>query len=169
MRLKKLYFMQEKLDKRIIREKGLQGQDLLENTVTALLVELGETANEWRGFKHWSADRRPRTEKLLVEYVDCLHFFLSIARQLQLDPENLYDINTHIRPEGTTANMFTTLIYQVSRIGLCESRASKELYFRQALELFMTLGRRLGFSYDQIAEAYVAKNEVNHQRQATGY
>ncbi|WP_407944852.1 dUTP diphosphatase [Paenibacillus albiflavus] len=52
--------MQKALDARIIKEKGLEGQDLLPNTVLALQVEIAELANEWRGFKHWSDKKEPK-------------------------------------------------------------------------------------------------------------
>ena len=62
MNLQKMFEMQKALDDRIIKEKGLEGQDLLPNLILALQVELAECANEWRGFKHWSNDREPRTK-----------------------------------------------------------------------------------------------------------
>lgn len=67
MNLQKMFKMQAELDNRIIREKGLEGQDLLPNTYVALITELGEFANEGRWFKHWSDDQQPKTERL----VDC--------------------------------------------------------------------------------------------------
>ncbi|MFC5528416.1 dUTP diphosphatase [Cohnella yongneupensis] len=104
--LEQLYEMQKSLDARIIKEKNLEGVDLLPNTVLALQVEIAELANEWRGFKHWSNDREPRTTRfreqlvtnddgeqyidqvpynpLLEEYADCVSFFLQIARQKDL-------------------------------------------------------------------------------------
>lgn len=57
MELKELFEMQKKLDEHIIEEKGLEGQDLLPKKILALQVELGELANEWRGFKFWSEDQ----------------------------------------------------------------------------------------------------------------
>ncbi|WP_374718343.1 dUTP diphosphatase [Neobacillus sp.] len=197
--LEQMYEMQKQLDSRIIREKGLEGRDLLPNTVLALQVEIGELANEWRGFKHWSNDREPRTRvkdclgcsgckssegceicgganPLLEEYVDCLHFFLSIARQLSLDAEDLYMPDDEL--EGDTSILFTELLHNVGMINghrffnhLIEDteRWQKE-YFQTALYLFYLLGeQRLGVTFDQIAAAYVAKNKVNHQRQESGY
>ena len=120
MNLSKLFEMQRKLDERIIEEKGLQGQNLLDKKILALQVELGELANEWRGFKFWSNDQEARIQvkipcrncgghgegyfagykwtgqkekcivcngtgiigvknPLLEEYVDGLHFLLSIG------------------------------------------------------------------------------------------
>lgn len=54
MNLQKMFQMQAELDNRIIREKGLEGQDLLPNTYVALITELGEFANEGRWFKQLS-------------------------------------------------------------------------------------------------------------------
>src|SRR5690625_605848 len=52
--------MQKALDARIIKEKGLEGQDLLPNSILELQVEIGELANEWRGFKHLSHRQTPK-------------------------------------------------------------------------------------------------------------
>ncbi|MGM7635660.1 dUTP diphosphatase [Bacillus sp. Hm123] len=65
--LKKLQTMQHELDEKIIETKGLEGQDLFLNMLLALYTEVGEMANEWRGFKHWSDDQGPRVEI----FVDC--------------------------------------------------------------------------------------------------
>ncbi len=60
MNLEKMFKMQAELDNRIIKEKGLEGQDLLPNTYVALITELGEFANEGRWFKHWSDKKGPK-------------------------------------------------------------------------------------------------------------
>lgn len=185
-----MYEMQKELDTKIIKEKGLEGQDLLPNTVLALQVEIGELANEWRGFKHWSNDQEPRYEKksiafadpggpfehtsypLIEEYVDCLHFFLSIARQIELSPA---DLNVHFSmDEAQTAVMFTELMNLVGLLNgesfwIKPEAVNKPECFRCALAIFLSLGERLGFTFEKIAEAYAAKNAVNHQRQANGY
>src|SRR5690625_3524767 len=110
MNLQKLFDAQKKLDDHIRKEKGLEGQDLLDKKILALQVELGELAQEWRGFKFWSEDREPRYETVEIyvhgydgpgqstrasieeyqrwpieeEYVDCLHFLLSIGNDLKI-------------------------------------------------------------------------------------
>jgi Uncharacterized protein conserved in bacteria len=210
--LEQLYEMQKALDARIIAEKGLEGVDLLPNTVLALQVEIAELANEWRGFKHWSNDREPRTiikcmvcngkkeiysqhnldmidcphcdgtgkendsNPLLEEYVDCLHFFLSIARQIDLPADDLYVWEDD--PEGETNILFIELLHNVGLIIgdqfiLHKPEDVKEWrreHLRSSLFIFYALGEKhLGFTFDQIAAAYVAKNKVNHERQANGY
>src|SRR5690606_40144391 len=102
MNLSKLFEMQRKLDEKILeRFPHLRNEDLLPKKILALQVELGELCNCWRGFKFWSHDQKPRTVKrienrkhrqnpLLEEYVDCLHFILSIAIELGYTVDDLY-------------------------------------------------------------------------------
>lgn len=211
MKLEQLYEMQKALDARIIKDKGLEGQDLLPNTVLALQVEIGELANEWRVFKHWSNDREPRREvkchacrargyfefgegaekepctycegtgiqerdPLLEEYVDCLHFFLSIARQIDLPAEELYVWED--QAEGETSVLFSDILINVGLIlgdrilvnAPTDNAKWQREHLRSALFVFYALGeQRLGLTYEEIAEAYVAKNRTNHDRQANGY
>lgn len=174
--LEQMYEMQKQLDARIIREKGLEGQDLLPNTVLALQVEIGELANELRWFKHWSNDREPRWKKVLEEYVDCLHFFLSIAWQLDLPADDLYVWEDD--PEGETNILFIDLLHNVGLIIgdkflLFKPENVKEWrreHLRVSLFTFYALGQKhLGFTFEQISDAYAAKNAVNHERQSNGY
>ncbi len=205
-----LYEMQKVLDAHIIEQKKLEGQDLLPNTVLALQVEIGELANEWRGFKHWSELQEPKqgysakidcdkcngkgfwfdgqivtctecegsgkvTNPLLEEYVDCLHFFLSIALQLKLSANDLYVANDYLEQEDTSI-LFTELLHNVGliigqRFLIDPNKADQAInHFRAAMFIFANLGeQRLGFSWQQIAAAYVEKNKINHERQANGY
>src|SRR5690625_2846559 len=103
MNLEKLFQAQKELDDRIIKEKGLKGRDLLDKKILALQVELGELANEWEMFKFWKENPEPRNycmaceipeveahdchNSLLEEYVDSLHFILSIGLEMDFDPE----------------------------------------------------------------------------------
>jgi dimeric dUTPase (all-alpha-NTP-PPase superfamily) len=59
MNLTKLFETQKILRDRI----NYNEQDRFNKLVLALLVELGECANEWRGFKFWSKDQMPRIEE----------------------------------------------------------------------------------------------------------
>src|SRR5690625_82283 len=114
MNLNELFSIQAELDKRIIQQHNLQEQDLLKKKTVALLTELYECVNEARFFKFWSEDQKSRTKvyssdylvlpdgkeiekvtnPLLEEYVDTIHFALSIANDLDyqeheyLDPDN---------------------------------------------------------------------------------
>lgn len=91
MKLSDLLEKQEQLDNYIIKSKklDLKPQERLSNTILAMMVEVGEMANEIRCFKHWSS--KPASDKsvILEEYIDVLHFFLSIANQLGFSEEDI--------------------------------------------------------------------------------
>ena len=209
MNLQPLFETQAKLDKRIVEKKGLQGQDLLDKKILALQVELGELANEHRGFKFWSEDQEPRTygfdddkdceycngtgtvrghpsdtgyscpdcegsgfmhyNPLLEEYVDCLHFILSIGNDLGIAYE-VVDIRDYT--EHTTTFVFSGLFFQLINLeeDLYNHREYKlESDYGMIFHVFLALGKKLGFTWEQIEESYFAKNKINHERQANGY
>lgn len=183
MNLEQLCEKQKELDNQIIQQHNLHGQNLLPGTVLALQVELAELANEWQGFKHWKANPKPKP-KLLEEYADGLHFFLSLAIQKGWE-DHLYvyeEAIDDIREDGfdggiTTA--FTEINYWLTKIVIEHevekyivnlSYSKHEFSFKNAWFIFLSLGI-VGFNFtpEQIEEAYLKKNEVNHKRQQEGY
>ena len=167
MNLSKLFETQKQLDNRIEEGHGLEGNDLLEDKVLALQVELGELANETRCFKFWS--KKPPSEKVVVleEYVDGLHFILSLGNLL----------NSQLK--GIVPGRFFSLSETLNELFACVAdlnRGVKKMIEIDVLEtykalfsLFMGLGRQLGFTETEIEQAYYAKNQINHERQANGY
>ncbi|WP_025094060.1 dUTP diphosphatase [Bacillus safensis] len=195
MNLEKMFKMQAELDRRIIREKGLEGQDLLPNTYVALITELGEFANEGRWFKHWSDDQRARNQDryleyrtealggnqwveknpLLEEYVDCLHFFLSIAikkgwkEELNVSKEAIEDFK-EAGFDGGLSGVFVEMQWSLLNSRMLKDEESKKQHFHIAWGLFLAIGIvGFGFTLEQIEEAYMNKNAVNHKRQQEGY
>ncbi|OEH52952.1 hypothetical protein AQ616_18785 [Oceanobacillus sp. E9] len=175
MNLDKLMTIQDDLDKHIEVKKGLQGQDLLDKKILALQVELGELANEWRGFKFWSSNQEPRgynlyTEgkgveqknPLLEEYVDCLHFILSIGLELDRKDDLLPQPYVN-RPNASTDE----IIGQFGQVFKNTWHVPGDYY--HLINNFVELGSMLGFTTEQIEQAYLDKNKVNHARQESGY
>src|SRR5690625_5205965 len=74
-----LFKMQQKLDTYIVDNHKLHDENLFDKKMLALLVELGELANETRCFKFWSTKDANDTDVILEEYVDNIHFLLSIG------------------------------------------------------------------------------------------
>lgn len=204
MNLSKLFEAQKKLDNRIVEEKGLQGEDLLDEKILALQVELGELANEWRGFKFWSEDQDSRTEAwrciacgyeedenidcinidldnhydswnemvnpLLEEYVDCLHFILSIGNDLNISIDCMSEYGDYT--ENETENTFNKLFYTVSELWtyIYSDKDYLEEHYKILFAMFVGLGElQLSFTWQQIEQAYYEKNKINHERQASGY
>ncbi|MEN2468128.1 dUTP diphosphatase [Ornithinibacillus sp. JPR2-1] len=203
MNLEKLFKIQAELDKRILDKHNLHGEDLLDKKILALQVELGELANEWRGFKFWSKDQEPRTEivchacngnqffvtgeevepgmpyyepclycygtgiearPLLEEYVDCLHFILSIGLELGFEKVKPYLVH-----EKTALTMFGVIFKEISKFSVVSGREHKQFYYGEILSNFIGLGKTLGFTWEQIEQAYLEKNKINHERQVNGY
>lgn len=172
MNLSKLYETQTILRDRI----GYYESDRLEKLTLALLVELGECSNEHRGFKFWSKDQEPRTKRvrnayidledaefynpLLEEYVDCLHFVLEIGIELGIRPTKVGSY----RYESVT-RQFKEIFWEAS----CIQKYTPVSDYISLFTRFVGLGEMLGFTWDEIEEAYFKKNKINHQRQETGY
>ncbi|MEK4025814.1 dUTP diphosphatase [Sporosarcina sp. FSL W7-1283] len=209
MNLTKLFETQRKLDDRIVREKRLEGQDLLPEKILALQVELGELANEQRSWKFWSEDRELRTEApckncdgsavchpfigtehshieevcevcqgsgsenpLLEEYVDCLHFILSIGNEFGFN-------NRSYTPNDAFVEIIKDLGIEKLLIGLLSNpiklvsdkyeKEKRQTVYSEIVVGFVTLGEMLGFTWEQVEDAYYDKNKINHERQASGY
>lgn len=213
MNLKELFEMQRVLDDRIIEEKELDGQDLLHEKILALQVELGELANEWRGFKFWSKNREPHKDvysscseddadhffcgtchktydniraneleydcidcnnylmpmkkrnPMLEEYVDCLHFILSIGLEKGF---NLKTLNLSAVEGLKRIDIVSQFNYLFDKVGDFSSITNHNNYM-YIVPLFIGLGEMLGFTWEQIEQAYKEKNATNHLRQRNGY
>ncbi|MCY6958131.1 dUTP diphosphatase [Clostridium brassicae] len=161
MNFNKLFELQRNLDQRINTEKNLQNESLFSKKVLALQVEVSELANETRCFKFWSNKGPSEKDVILEEYVDCLHFILSLG--LEKNFENLELIIRHEPHDLTEA--FLNIYIDINDFVVCTSKDNYKTLF----EDFLSLGRTLGFSSDEIENAYYKKNNLNHKRQDIGY
>jgi dimeric dUTPase (all-alpha-NTP-PPase superfamily) len=216
MNLEKLFSMQRELDEHIMTEHPeMRGQNNLDWKILALQVELGECANEWRGFKKWSKDQNPRLETkchacnglgsfpdvgetitidgvvtgyyepclycegtgierkpLLEEYVDCLHFILSIGLELKLQELKINPLENEftsvLEAFQHSFNWSVNLNYVLFDEPFSSEYRIERTYFN-LISVFVTLGELLGFTWEQVEEAYFAKNVVNHERQDNNY
>lgn len=161
MNIEKLRMMQAGLDQHIETKHGLQSENVVDRKILALLVELGELANETRCFKFWSLKGPSDQETILTEYVDGIHFILSLA--------NEYDFKLSVPEVFTTENNVTEqflLLYQ--EISHFQNERKNDI-FQTVFAEYLSLGKMLGFSAEDVEKAYVSKNEVNYERQKQGY
>lgn len=228
MKLSKLFETQRILDERIMEQHPeLRGQNNLDWKILALQVELGECANEWRGFQKWSNYQKPRkiihttegatTENavfyqcgdddcgkrfykgddrlndlfgkndedcpvcedgllyafrkknpLLEEYVDCLHFILSIGLELIIQDRYADEVNFNIGSRTKRISADQCFKNMFIKVALVSALPIDEEYM-ELLSTFTTLGDSLGFDEYQVEQAYYEKNEINHERQTNGY
>lgn len=151
---------QGELDKHIIERNKLHGKDLLKDKIAALLVEIGELANETRCFKFWSQKGPSEKEVILEEYVDGLHFILSLTNDLDVLPEHCGPII-----EKSLTEQFLALYDAASMLSV--SMVPTRLI--TILRLYIGLANMLGISDDEVEYAYMKKNQKNHQRQESDY
>ncbi|GAA0745450.1 dUTP diphosphatase [Clostridium oceanicum] len=161
MNLTNLFELQKKLDDHILKKHCLNGKSLLSEKILALQVELGELANETRCFKYWSTKPPSNKSRILEEYVDCLHFILTLGleqnfKDLTINPKN---------PDYNITEQFLSLYIDINDFMICSSRDNYITLF----EDFLSLGVELGFTKSNIEDAYFKKNSINHRRQDEGY
>lgn len=160
MTIEKLYQMQKGLDAYIEKGHDLGGIDLFEQKVLALLVEIGELANETRCFKFWSKKGPSERAVVLEEFVDGVHFILSLGLLT----------NCQKKPEAVEAAETETAQFLLVMQAVHAFRHTKaEEDYQLLLNHYFALGDLLGFSPDEVEQAYIAKNEVNYKRQQSGY
>jgi dimeric dUTPase (all-alpha-NTP-PPase superfamily) len=163
MQLEKLFIMQQALDQHIEKKHDLQEEDLFNRKVLALLVEIGELANETRCFKFWSV--KPSSEKSVVleEFVDGVHFILSLGIECGFEK-----LQYTIQTEPTALNVSEQFLLIYEKINVFKN-SKNDHDFKELLESYLQLGNLLGISYEEMEKAYFTKNEVNYQRQQNNY
>jgi dimeric dUTPase (all-alpha-NTP-PPase superfamily) len=207
MDLTKLFETQKILRDRI----NYNEPDRFNKLILSLLVELGECANEWRGFKFWSKNQEPRKIKrlkcptcngngmvaigegirgikicsdcdnprggiktvypLLEEYVDGLHFVLELGLEIDFILKEFLGANFMDSIESQFIRIFDyatsfAVAYHFTKISPSDRCI---LPYINLLGYFIGLGEMLGFTWEEVEQAYYAKNKINHQRQEEGY
>lgn len=159
MRLDKLFKIQQELDERIIKEKGLTpGQHLTDQKIIAFKVELGELLNEIRAFKFWSNKKSSEKSIILEELVDGIHFLLSIAN------DRKYTYINSLKAYELADGSINSLSFD-----LFNNRLSCSSDWAIAFCSMLAIGEKMGFSENEIERAYLMKNKKNHERQDNHY
>lgn len=161
MQLTKLYSMQRGLDSYIQQQRDEQSDVFLEKGL-ALLVELAELANETRCFKFWSLKGPSENTIILEEYVDSIHFLLSLGIEKGFDTLTTW-------PEGEVKGELTQLFLKTSTAIHRFLDALTIDTYKDVWVHYGAIAKQLGFTNEEIIDAYIAKNEENYKRQNTGY
>lgn len=162
MELAKLFQMQTELDAYIQRNRKEQ-TDVFREKGLALLVELGELANETRCFKFWSKKEASPKEVILEEYVDNIHFLLSLGLHKG------YTFSTLETTQNAEQKHMTITFNELFATCMQFYKEQTKEHYKAMFQMYIQLASMLGFSEQDIMEAYYEKNEVNFQRQDEGY
>ncbi|KFL44138.1 dUTPase [Lysinibacillus sp. BF-4] len=160
MNLQKLFEMQAALDAFIEKTQNIT-HDVFREKGLALLVELGELANETRCFKFWSTKGPSAREVILEEFVDSIHFMLSlgIMRELAFEEWQITEQSHNL----------TELFLRAQADIITFLNSPTENTYTAIWDSYALLAYNLGFTPEDIVRAYIAKNEENYARQRSGY
>ncbi len=156
-KLLELCTMQAMLDEAIYSQNDIEYDN--DKCWLALLDEIGELNHalkkEWCWWKKTCAD--VNSDEVLGELADCWHFALSIYNH-QKTPS---DINWEIAAYNAMSKCPRDYKRLVQNI-LAD-------YHKFLLGLMLELTYTLGFTFDDIYNAYIDKNKVNYERLQSGY
>lgn len=148
--------IQEALDQSFMEYNNLEELDI-DKVQMALFDECGEVNHEMKAeWCYWKKSQKPvDREKLKEELADVWHFSLTLHR--------LYNGITHnYLTYGFERNRYKWVDwFHVLKI-LSEGR-------QLCLDHAIILTEKLGFTFDEIYEAYIAKNKENYERMKRGY
>ena len=159
--LKELYSLQEGLDLDIASKHGVTYETTHKKRLLALIIEIGELANETRCFKYWSNKPSSPKEVVIEEYADGLHFLLSLGIPLHTTKFE-YEL---VDEKEELTDLFHKM-YRKST--LLVDHYDLEHYI-DAMQTYLNLAKKLGFSEEDIISSYKAKLHVNYVRQETNY
>ncbi|WP_346208376.1 dUTP diphosphatase [Caldifermentibacillus hisashii] len=115
-----------------------------------------------------SGDVYKEYNPLLEEYVDCLHFILSIGLERKFDECELEYLHEGNFGLFTTKDINQQFIDTFHAVFAFVSDPVDDIYQEMFLH-FVGLGQLLGFTWEEIEQAYMKKNAVNFERQENGY
>ena len=159
--LSNLYQKQAELDQRIAENHGISYATTRERRILALLVEFGEFANATRCFKYWSNKSSEPQDVVLDEYVDGLHFFLSLGIDIKVS-KKLYNYTKH-------ADNLTKQVLEVYRLATIFYKKQDEKSYIKAFQAFINIVPLLKVRWTTIEEAYYKKLGENYSRQDNNY
>jgi dimeric dUTPase (all-alpha-NTP-PPase superfamily) len=154
---------QKDIDERIREEFEIKPDDIdiLRKKMIAFFVEIGEFINEERSFKYWSRKKENDRQKVLEEYVDGLHFVLSLGLDIK------YDFENH-KPFVEKGDLYDTYLNLIHNLGTFV-RTISHWEFRKVFSNFLAIADVLKLRESQIEKAYLSKNKKNHKRQDDKY
>lgn len=159
--LSSLYAKQAELDARIAENHHVSYATTRERRILALLVEIGEFANATRCFKYWSNKSSEAQDIVLDEYVDGLHFFLSLGIDIKTSKKT-YNHTKH-------ADNLTKQILEVYRLASIFYKKQDEKSYIKAFQAFLNIPVLLKVRWSTVEKAYYKKLGENYHRQDTNY
>lgn len=163
--IKEMLQMQAKLDEAIMNEYGLNEIDE-ENLRMAILDEVGELTHELKGnWCWWKKTQAPvDNDKVLGELVDIWHFVLSYQNHFNKGEETLMSFSN----QKDDIDIYLRRLRHKT-ISLPSALSCLVKYKLTIISILIAVTEYLGFTIEQVYEAYRDKNKINYQRLKEGY
>ena len=157
--------MQTKLDEAIMKEYGLFAIDETKLSF-AILDEVGELTHELKGdWCWWKKTQAPvDKEKVLGKLVDIWHFVLSWQNNFNGGEEGL--LTDDVLMKNVDNNRWAI---EAHGSGIVVKLADLSCFPIWKVEPLIAITEHLGFSIEDVYQAYCDKNKVNYQRLKEGY
>ncbi|ATZ21472.1 dUTP diphosphatase [Mesoplasma tabanidae] len=161
--LKWLSEQQNFLDNKIIEKHNLTlDHDMFRKKIIAFWVELGEYANEEKSFKYWKQGAPGGREVQLEEYIDGLHFIISLGNQIKYNFEVFNFIDSGY---DNNIDCYFELIQDLTNL---VNKPNDET-FAKMFNSFLQIAKIQNYSEEELIKTYKAKHEKNQQRQVENY
>lgn len=168
--VKRLHQMQHDFDRMIYEtmEERLDEGERVKRLFLALIVEVAELANEEKSFKFWKKKKERDRNKILMEYSDGYHFILSLGNHLGHSATYEYHKS---RQKKDLIELFLDVFSAIQILYYSQKQTNglTESCYKLLYTSYLELGERLGFTADDVINAYEEKNRINIQRQKEGY
>ena len=161
LELAPLFALQKDLDEEIARLHDVTYESTFPRRLLALLVELGEFANETRAFKYWSLKGPSEKSVILEEYVDGLHFLLSLGIPLGVRSYS-HEI------EAKESDLTEALLHFYAGALHLKSEYTLDAYL-PLLGEYLDMLPLFGASGKEAIDSYKSKMAENHARQKNHY
>lgn len=163
--IKEMFKKQAKLDKAIMEEYGLEELDK-DKLSFAILDEVGELTHELKGdWCWWKKTQAPVDDKkVLGELIDVWHFVLSYQNHFNGGENGILNALMFIRNSDNIFKLLMTNEYKLS-----ETLTDLATWNIHKMERLIAISEYLGFTIEQVYEAYCGKNKINYQRLKEGY
>ena len=160
MNLNLLFEKQKQLDEYIYKKNNVTAKEVFERKIVALLVELGELANELKFFKYWKENINIDRQRAIEEYIDVIHFAIGLAVDL--------GINEHEYIE-TQPQDLNKLFIGITNLATVLSTSREKEHAKTLINNVIALGYQLGLTEETVLAAYDEKNAINYERQNSNY
>lgn len=167
---------QEILDDRVVQEHDLELEEIFQERILALTDEIMEYAKTTKCFKFWSLKDPEADHIRLEEFVDGIHFYLSLFNYYDVAPYRIKAAEILApsqkglsKKEGITNHITQALRHLMQLHDPLQEDHQRAEQLRLSFAHFWSAGMLDGFGHHTIEKAYYIKNQTNHKRQSSGY